>query len=311
MDSPGYLSADYGRSFSAFGEIVTLPHSGLQLIKRGAGNGYFDLSGVYPFSMCRDWRKLADDRGFLEDTGAVAVVLVGDPFATPIIRDVCSGWTVNQRFKTHCVVELSADWRSMRRKRLRTYANSSLRLQTVELVADCREYSKMLWELYQNTIRRHNVSGIQRLSQSVIAQQLEIPGVNLFVASDDTETTGALMAFRHGETANFHLLFLTDRAYKLKTSYALIQTMLEEFENQGIRYVNLGGAAGPDDKTTDGLFRFKSGWTRDFRQSVLCGNILDQKAYFKLTEKNTSGRLAYFPAYRALPVNNDSVKGLS
>jgi len=49
MRTRGYMSAEYGESFAEFGEIVTLPRSGMRLIKRHIEGRLFDCIGLYLF----------------------------------------------------------------------------------------------------------------------------------------------------------------------------------------------------------------------------------------------------------------------
>lgn len=299
MNSPGYLSPKYGQTFRELGEIITLPHSNIQLIKRDITNNLFDLVGVYPLTMCRDWSKLAEDFNFIHETGAVSVVFVADPFETENVQNVLSDWSLCGRLKTQFVVDLHRDWRSERSKNVRNYTRRGLRIQRVEVVESNRSFAAEFWALYENTINRRNVFGIQRLSQGIVADQLEIDGAVLVVARDENAMTGAMLSYDHGLTANAHLIFLSGRAYEAQTSYALIYATLVALEERGCRFVNLGGPAGLNDDPSDGLFQFKSRWANDRRISLLCGEILAPEAYNALLEAMGLTEADFFPAYRS------------
>jgi hypothetical protein len=295
---PGYLSPDYGRSFAPFGPIVTLPQSGLQLLQRPIGNGQFDLTGLYPYSMCPNWCKLALDMDFLHNSGAVSVVFVGDPFETPKIADHLVNWHLCRPFKTHFIVDLQTNWRQLLPKETRRNSRRALELQSIKTVTSDPAYAPDLWALYQTTISRFKLTGIQRLSPEVIQAQLAIEGSVLVLGRDDTGITGAMTAFCHGATANAHIEFLAPDAHAKKTSYGLLFTMLEELERLGCRYVNLGGSAGVEDTPDDGLTQFKKRWAKTQRSALICGKILNSSAYSALCKQTPSGVSSFFPAYR-------------
>ena len=300
---PGYLSPEYGATFQAFGEIITLSNSGLQLMRRPIDSGRFDLQGVYPYSMCRDWSGLADDARQLAETGAISVVLVADPFEEVAVRRVMRDWTVCRDFKTHLVVDLSEDWRARRSESTRRYTRRALALQDIAVAPDPSAHASEFWQMYQNTIERHGLTGIQRLSEEIIAAQLKVEGSMLVVARDDVGVAGALLSYFHGETANGHLLALSNRAHDIHTSHALYYGTLEAAEARRCRYYNFGGAAGLRDNPDDGLFQFKRGWAKHTRKSLLCGRILDPEGYRQLVDERAISSTEYFPAYRSVAMD--------
>jgi Acetyltransferase (GNAT) domain len=298
----GYLSPEYAATFESFGKIITLSNSGLQLIQRPIDEHHFDLRGVYPYSMCRNWAKLADDAAQLADTGAVSVVLVADPFEEGGVRRVMRDWTLCRDYKTHLVVDLSEDWRAMRSESTRRYTRRAQALHEVVVASRAPAHAREFWEMYQNTIERHHLTGIQRLSEDIIADQLKIEGSMLVVARDEFGIAGALFSYVHGDTANGHLLALSNRAYKIHTSHALYYGTLEAAEVRNCRYYNFGGAAGFRDNPADGLYYFKRGWASHTRKSLLCGQILDWKSYHELLADRGNSATGYFPAYRGASV---------
>ena len=49
---------------------------------------------------------------------------------------------------------------------------------------------------------------------------------------------------------------------------------------------------------TDGLSRFKEGWSSDTRTAYFCGHIFDRDRYAELTSDINISETDYFPAYR-------------
>ncbi|MFZ5964885.1 GNAT family N-acetyltransferase [Thalassococcus sp. BH17M4-6] len=294
----GYLSPAFGQSYAEFGTSLVLPRSGLQLLRRPLGADSFDYMGLYPYAMCADWSALAADLPDLAQPGAVSVTFVGDPFAAAEVQEATGDWALCRPFKTHYVTDLRTDWRRARPKEMRRIARRALEAHEMQIVADPVPLTDALWALYQTTVARHDVRGIQALSRDVVAQQLAVPGGLLMAAHDATGLAGAMLTFCHGATANLHLMFLDPRAHRQNTSYALIHATLEELEARGLHHANLGGAAGHDDAARDGLARFKKGWTTDTRSALICGKVLDAARYRDLCggAVPTGG---FFPAYRA------------
>jgi len=299
MNPRGYHSREYGNSFSAFGEIITLPASGMKLIKRNIRKDLFDVTGLYPYSLCREWSKLGSDLSFLRELGAVSIVFVASPFCAMELEKIIPNWVLCKPFKQHFIVNLNENWRSQRTKNTRYYCNASFKHQEVEIVRGSEKYAELFWSLYKPTIDKHNISGIQKMSLSIIAKQLRVKGAQLLIARQEDIPVGAMIVYNQGEVANAHLMGLSSEAYKIHTSYALIYTALTAFEEQGCRFANLGGSAGLKNNPRDGLHRFKSRWTKDIRTSLLCGEILNADAYKLLVgESFAQPEVNFFPEYR-------------
>ena len=66
---------------------------------------------------------------------------------------------------------------------------------------------------------------------------------------------------------------------------------------EGFKYFNLGGGRGSSD---DSLFRFKSGFSKDFKEFKVWKHIVDEYAYNILVERNLGADYvtSFFPAYR-------------
>ncbi|NDW44285.1 GNAT family N-acetyltransferase [Ruegeria sp. PrR005] len=298
LQGTGYLAPEYGASFAALGEIVTLPHSGLQLIRREIRPGVFDLAGTYPYSMCADFGALPRDLKTLAGSGAVALSFVSDPFAEDSIVQLQAGLQFARPFKTHCILDLGGDWRSARSKNTRYYVRKGYQAQTVEIHPGSADFTPLFWRLYLNTIRRHAVTGIPRLSAEILARQLAVPGAYLAVSRIGATVTGALLSYVHPSHVNAHLVCFDDAYYDRHTSYILIDAAAAEAERLGAHAFNIGGAAGGKDDPEDGLYQFKRRWTPEARLSRLCGHVLDPGTYDRLCNESATTGSSYFPAYR-------------
>lgn len=299
-DTPcGYMSARYAQSYSVFGDIVTLPHSGLHLVKRPIAGGRFDLMGLYPYVMSRDWEKLSDDLAVMQDSGAVSVTFVADPFETDRIKAALGGWALCRHFKTHYIFDLKSDWKAARSRTVRKLTRRGVEAHQMRVVPADRALAPDLWRLYQTTAERHLLRGFATLSEQSLKAQLQAPGAMLVTAEDEAGLAGAMISYLHGDTASAHLEFLATRGHLQNTSYALLQTSLEEMERRGVTYVNIGGSAGLTDDLESGLAQFKQRWTQTHRSALLCGEILDRRAYDALSAEAGTAGSAFFPSYRA------------
>ena len=116
------------------------------------------------------------------------------------------------------------------------------------------------------------------------------------MASRNGEPLGGQVWYICGEVAYSHLTALTPEGYRLRASYAIYAAAIDTLCPQ-VRWLDLGGGAGLQCNTSDGLAVFKRGWANDERATFLCGRILDHRRYAMLTAQCPAN--GYFPAYRA------------
>gem|GEM_PF-1037709 len=298
------MSPAYGHAFRRLGAIVTLPDSGLQLIKRQIRPGLSDLIGLYPYAMCRDFTALAGpaDQAALRATGAVALSFVADPFEADTVRTALADWAVCKRFKTHFVLDLAGDWRGARSKHTRRYVRRGHdALTTRTITTEAHTHAAEFWALYAPAMRRLGATGLQKMSPEMIADQLAVPGTFLTLshARDDGALTGAMISYVHGSHVNLHLTCFDATRNTARTSYVLIDAGAAHAESLGCRWINLGGAAGMVDDPSDGLYAFKRRWTPYQRETLLCGQVLNPEAYAALCAETDRQDAGFFPGYRA------------
>ena len=289
------MSAKFAQSYGAAGRIVTLPQSGLRLLERRIKPGLSDLVGLYPYSMCRDWGAVTEEVRALQ--GVVALSFVGDPFAEDAVWAASADWDLCRPFKTHFVLNLGRNWRDQRGETLRRYLRRAAeRLSLEARMPDSRDATRF-WQLYQHTLARRTVTGLAVMSEAAFAQQLAVPGGRLVLARKEGAVVGMLLSYTHHSHSTGHLMAFDPDFAGDHVSAALIDAAAGDAEGQGARWFNLGGAAGGAEDPLDGLYQFKRRWTKETRQALLCGAVLDPDMYQELSSE-TGGR-AYFPAYRA------------
>ena len=249
--------------------------------------------GPYPLFTCPNWSGLADDLDDLR-TGALSVVLVADPLAD--IGEAGLRGAFPDRFvalKRHQVRDLEAAHTLPSHHR--RHVRRASRAIEVEVCPDPTRYLDDWTRLYAGLAARHGLVGIRAFSRSAFRRQLELPGLLAVRAERGGETVGMALWFEEAPRAYYHLAAYSPDGYDVSASYALFAAALDQLRELGVRWVDLGGAAGTDSRD-DGLTRFKRGWATDERPAHLCGRVLDRVAYDRLAERHDT---RWFPAYRA------------
>jgi hypothetical protein len=314
----GYLSEAYVQSLAEFGAPLALPRSGGWLLRRtltsGAATGLSDAMGPYPLFCCRDWGALADDladlgarggRAGLTDTAEIPVslVVVTDPFADPFAGPDGRGAAALAAafpdrvapFKEHFVADLSRPLASFVSAHHRRYA-----LRDDVTVARCADPLAWLddWcALYQNLCARHGIRGIAAMSRAAFARQLAVPGLHAFRASVGGVTLGMVLWYRQGDVAYYHLAAYSDEGYRQRASFPLFWFGFQQLAAAGVGWASLGAGASIS-QGTDGLVRFKRGWSTGTRPTYLCGRIFRPDVYAALSRERGYETSRYFPAYR-------------
>lgn len=301
MFEGAYLSARYLDSLRFYAEPLALPQSGGWLLKRPLTSpGLADLCGPYPIFRCQDWSGLAADLAELEsDPRLVSLVLVTDALDPPPLSLLESLFPHRcSLFKSHYLVDCSQPLSFSSHHRY--WTRRSLRQLTVRLLTDPVAALPRWCQLYETLKTKHGISGLRSFSPTAFALQLQAPGIYAFEALLEDETVGMVLWYADPSLARVynHLSALSERGYQLFAGFALYAEAIRWFQEQGARWIDLGGGVHTGLQPQaghSGLERFKSGWS-NARQAVwLCGRILNPARYAQLS----AGRKThYFPAYR-------------
>lgn len=298
-DLIGYAHPSYALSLQEFGEPRELPRCGGWILVRPIpGTPYKDAMGCYPLFACRDWTKLHEDLEHVGDD-LVSFVLVTDPLAgmAPTYLEQC--FDLVRPFKTHYVIDLSRSLESFVDKKHRYYARRSLKQMKVEVSLAPVHYLDDWLKLYENLIRRHNISGISAFSSKSFEIQLQLPGMIIVTGKIGDQVIGAYLIIIQDGVAYYHLAAFSPIGYKIKASYGIFWNVLQYLVDNGVRFCDMGGGAGTMEDSEDGLSKFKLGWTNDRRMVYLCGRIFDQQKYESICQQKQITDVNYFPAYRA------------
>lgn len=295
----GYAHGDYAASLAEFGEPRLLPKSSGWILERSiSGTAHRDAMGCYPLFACPDWSQLQGDLDTLSNE-LVSLVLVTDPFGDyteELLRH--SFGDLVKPFKEHFVVDLVPAPETFVHPHHQRNARKACEKIHVER---CVEAASALdeWDsLYSNLIERHNIRGIARFSESSFAQQLQVPGAVMLRASHEGRVVGMTWWFVAAGVGYYHLGAYSDEGYDLRASFALFWRAIELFKKEGLCWLDLGAGAGLGDRATDGLSRFKGGWSNGTRLAYLCGRVFDRARYEQLAAAKGIRTTNYFPAYR-------------
>ena len=294
----GYLTPDYAASLSALGTPYRLPRSGGFIFERRIPDSLrVDAVGCYPLFCCGDWSRLSEDLTRLEHD-IVSLVLVADPFGNYDLGTLRECFQRVVPFKKHFVTDLGRPINSIVSPHHQRYARKSLRTNAVERCERPVAHTDEWVALYSQFVRHKDVRGPAVMGPQCLARQLSVPGLAMFRANHEGQTTGLHLWYVMNDVAYAHLAAYNDAGYKTGASYALFWTALQYFQCQGVKWMHLGGAAGPANRDWDGLSSFKQGWSTESRAAYLCGRICNEVTYRELVGDARFLKGDYFPEYR-------------
>jgi hypothetical protein len=294
----GYCHPQYAESLKEFGVPRELPHSGGWILERPIpGTPYKDAMGCYPLFVCRDWFKLHED---LKNIGSelLSLTMVTDPFGAADKTYLARYFQIAKPFKKHLIADLSQNPENFVDKHHRYYARRSLRGMKVEICDEPLRYANEWIKLYDNLIKRHNISGIRAFSKESFNTQMQTPGFVFVAGKFGGGVIGGHIIAIHNDVAYSHLAAFSDTAYKHRASYGIYWMTLKYLTERKIRYFDLGAVAGIEEDAQDGLAKFKMGWSNDSRTVYLCGHIFDHDRYSETIKTKGITSMDYFPAYR-------------
>jgi len=293
----GYQHPLYSKSLEEFGDPCELFRCKGYILKRLIpGFKCYDAMGCYPLFVCRDWTQLHIELQDLEGK-IVSLSLVTDPFGDYDADYLRNCFDIAVRFKEHFVADLRLPINVIISKHHRYYARRSLQNVKIENVLDPIKFIDEWMELYENLVKRHNLTGIKSFSRAAFAKQLTVPGIVMFQALFQGTVVGAHIWYAKGEVVYSHLAAFSPLGYDLMASYALYWSAIEYFSGK-FHWLDLGGSAGVKIDSKNGLDRFKKGWSTGTRTAYFCGRIFDPATYREIVERKGISNTDYFPAYR-------------
>jgi hypothetical protein len=293
----GYLSEKYAQSLSELGTPLFLEESQGWIIKRSI-NHYYDGMGCYPLFCCQDWSKIPLDITQIKSE-IISLALVADPFGNYRENDLRKTFSdVCFAYKEHFVIDLKKDKKDFVIEHHQRNAKKALKLLQIQSNQEGESYLDNWNRLYNNLIEKHNIKGISKFSPKSFEKQLQVSGLQVFSAIYGSETIGILLWYIQNDIAYYHLGAYSELGYIYKASFALFWYAIDYFCAKGLNWLNLGAGAGFKNDQTDGLTRFKKGWSTETKTAYFCGKIFDLYKYNELIKFHDLKNTAYFPAYR-------------
>ncbi|HEY8611635.1 MAG TPA: GNAT family N-acetyltransferase [Roseomonas sp.] len=289
-----YAGMHYAGTMAHVGRPCWVEPWNTAMLLRDTPCGALDAAGPYPLGVLGEEADLPAGMEVLRAAGAISVVVVADPFAAPAPDRLRQAFGTLRPFKTHFTVERAAGSfapNPHHRQHIRI-AGRRCRVRQVAL----RDHLEDWCRLYADLSRRHGITGLHAFPRASFAALAETEGLLALLAES---TAGEAIAMHlwidDGRVAYSHLAATNGEGYAAKAPYALHAAAIEHFAE--CEAIDLGGGAGLADLAEDGLALFKRGFANAARTVHLCGQILDEAAYARLS----AGRPAagYFPAYRA------------
>jgi hypothetical protein len=291
----------YVSSLMEFGTTYELSACGGWLLVRSIpGYDFKDATGCYPFFVCSNWSRLAEDLEVVPN-GLVSICVVTDPFGDydeALLRTSFPDLVVP--FKEHYIVDLGEAPRTFISAHHQRYAKKALKNCDIEILANPVDFLDDWTRLYDILKLRHDIRGIAQFSRTAFTKQLQVPGIVVFRAVCNGETIGMALWYRQDSVAYYHLGAYSKEGYDLRSSFGLFWVAIDWFRRAGLRWLDLGSAPGRQMDAGHGLSRFKRGWSTGTRIAYLCGKIIDRNVYEELAAASNCAESSFFPAYRSL-----------
>lgn len=187
--------------------------------------------------------------------------------------------------------------------RLKTYLNKSRKYCTV-INGNIAEHLDDFIRLYHENMKRVDACESYYFSKdyykAILSSNEYESELSLCVLNETQEIIAASMFMKKGSIVQYHLSGLSEVHFKVNPKKLIIDEMRIKATIEGYTYFNLGGGLGSRE---DSLFRFKSGFSNDFREFKIWKYIVNEDAYKALTYKMLgedfdSNNTDYFPLYR-------------
>ena len=190
-------------------------------------------------------------------------------------------------------------------RRLKTYINKSKKACSV-ISANIDEHLEIFVKLYYDNMERVNADESYFFPLDYFERIFNSEDLNsellLCIENNTQEIIGGAIFIKTNNIVQYHLSGMDERWSHLNPIKLIIDAMRVKATQQGYKYLNLGGGKGSKE---DSLFRFKSGFSKDYQTFKIWKHIVDQETYEKLTHQNLLDRaspvnekISYFQAYR-------------
>jgi lipid II:glycine glycyltransferase (peptidoglycan interpeptide bridge formation enzyme) len=191
-------------------------------------------------------------------------------------------------------------------RRLKTYLNKSRKLCTI-IDAKTKDHIETFIDLYHDNMRRVEADDYYFFENAYYNQILSSEDfdaeLKLCMHNETQKIIGGALFIKKGDMVQYHLSGLCEENFDVDPIKLMIDEMRINATKEGFKYFNLGGGRGNNE---DSLFRFKTSFSKDFKEFKLWKHIVDEEAYNMLVENHFENHkdidlqnVKFFPAYRA------------
>ena len=191
-------------------------------------------------------------------------------------------------------------------RRLKSYINKSRKQYSLKLLESSEELDTFI-NLYYKNMCRVNATKDYFFSKKYFVDLVNSKDfktdILLAIHNETKKIIAGAMFVKKNNIVQYHLSGSDERYLNLNPIKMLIDEMRIRATQENYQYYNLGGGLGGCE---DSLFKFKSGFSKDFKKFELWKYIVDTPEYEQLTsKKQLNGKTSdhnssniYFPSYR-------------
>jgi len=286
--------------------LVAIPF----LIRKIANTDYYDATSVYGYAgpiyknVTADFDNtmfLDKLNGFFEQNNIISAFSRLHPYLDHqkyILNDFGKIINKGKVVNIDLDLDINIQYRNYQ-DRLRTYINSSRRNCLLKKLESDKELEEFV-EIYHANMNRVKAAKYFYFTKDYFNNLLNSKHFNAEILlvkdikSGDTVAGGLFVTTNN--IVQYHLSGTRFEFSYLRPTKLLIDEMRIEASKKGMKFFNLGG--GLEGKFDDSLFKFKSTFSKDFKDFKLWNLIINQKVYDKLVEKRNIGKTSFFPRYR-------------
>ncbi|WP_158657041.1 peptidoglycan bridge formation glycyltransferase FemA/FemB family protein [Maribacter cobaltidurans] len=192
-------------------------------------------------------------------------------------------------------------------RRLKTYLNKARKVCTVSMGTTEEELDAFI-HLYHENMKRVDATESYFFDKpyfdALMASKDYTPCLMVCRDNESQQIIAGAIFVKKDNMVQYHLSGLHEDFFELNPIKLIIDEMRLIASEEGYEFMNLGGGRGGSNE--DSLFRFKSGFSKAFKDFKLWKYIVNDKVYNDLCQKHLDGHsevdikeVTFFPAYRA------------
>lgn len=291
-----YATGAYAQSLSYWGRPLEVPEWKTWVIVREVEPGIYDAAGTYPIAVLAENADIQGGLERLKSHDLVSVTLVLDDFNRPPVQDLEQSFSVTRPFKSHYIYRRALGELSYGRHH-RYELRRALQVVNVDEL-DLQKNAADWYALYSTLTERHGLTGVHAFPREYHSAMASLDGMKAIGAWVNGELVSCHIWVEFDGHVHSHLAASSALGYSSRAAYGVNNKALEFFGNANV--INFGGGAGMASDLSDGLAKFKHGFSNDTAQSYICGAVLDPNRYEELvTRRSINPATTFFPAYRA------------